>query len=39
LGLGKIGSINSHRSSSSNCLAMFGPPCPQAKLTSVSSFC
>jgi hypothetical protein len=39
LGGGKIGSIKFHRSSSSNCLAIFGPPCPMAKLTSIRSFC
>jgi hypothetical protein len=39
LGLGKIGSINFHRSSSNNCLAIIGPPCPTAKLTTSGSFC
>jgi hypothetical protein len=39
LGLGKIGSMSSHRLSSSNCLAMIGPPCPTANLPSSGSFC
>jgi hypothetical protein len=39
LGGGRMGSIKFHRSSSSNCLAINGPPCPTAKLTPARSFC